>query len=351
MNIGIDKIQLKVKEVGLSRQLNHQRLNGWSKSNTWLQLDDGLVLSKALFFADQCLDHNGQPMYGHHNGNLTIEDKPLEDTTSILFNPTNFFSDYKLTTNVKEAINKAQDIVWNAGLDIDLSCAEIRRIDVAKDRVLTEPVQRYATPLTNFLHFRRQSKKMGYDDGWTMGNNSRQFTFYDKKLKLDLDKVQNDLRNNTARLEYKLMNKGREYWAKSYGIYTPKDLTNDVDQYNQIYQDGLRQLMFKNVLDGDTIDLSPITLINQLKDYHRVYGRNFQDYYEKDFGRLGLNATFGIDAYIDAVAQVGNSNVKEVRRKVRKGLANAMKFSQSTKDVRRPVEYVQEIFNEYAQAC
>ncbi len=344
MTIGIDKIQLRVKDAGQKRQTNHLQREGWARGNTWIQTEEGLhVLQKATFYAKD-LKTDG------YMGNLTIKDEPLADTTWIQFNPTNFFSDYKLTTDVKGAINKAQDIVWSSGLDIDLSCADITRIDITKDRVLTEPVQRYAPTLQQYLHFKRQSNKRAYEDGLTLGNNSRQFTFYDRKLKLDLESIDNDLASNTARLEYKLLNAGRKTWSNTYNIHNAKDLTNDIDQYNTIYQDGLRNLMLKDVIDGNTINLSPITLVNQLKQYKTLYGRNFTDYYLKDYGLLYIIDQFGTEIFIDALAQVTDAQTKEVRRKIKKGISSALQLSQSIKEHKRPVEYVQEIFEQYAKA-
>ncbi len=340
MNIGIDKLVLNVK--GANRQDGQLSNVGWAKSNNYVQTDNGLILDKATFYASNLNDG--------FNGNLTIKDEPLKDTTSIMFNPTNFFSHYKLTTDVKGAMDKAQDIVWKSGLDLDLTNAQIVRIDVTKDRILSEPVQRYAPTLQNYLHFRRQSKNLGYQDGLTLGNNSRQFTFYDRKLKLDLDKVDNDLSNNTARLEYKLLNAGRKSWTSKYGIYTPKDLTNDADQYQEIYKDGLTNLVLKDVLDGDLVRLSPVTLIHQLEQYKEAYKRNAWGYFLKHYGVLALCNEIGFDALVDVCTHVTNSKRKDVTKKLKKDLSSAIKLGKSVSEVKKPVELVQEIFYQYAKA-
>lgn len=344
MSIGVDKIQLQVSG-SIIRGLGYEDLEGWSRSSNCVKVDGVLHATKRTFYASNIKELSSR------NGNLTIIDEPLKDKTEVLFNPTNFFGDYALTTDVPMAIEMAQDMVHKSGLDLDLSSAIIKRIDTTKDRVLSEPPQAYNSILANYLHFRRSSTKTQYQDGMWMGNKSREFTFYDRKRHLDIKKIDHDLKPNTARLEYKLLNNGRKSWAQNYGIYTPKDLTNDPEQYHQIFKDGLTNLMLKDVLEGDTINLSPITLINQLKEYKATYERNFLGYFYKDYGLLHLIDNFGIDGLIDSIGQVSNTETKVVRSRIKEDISRAMQLSQSTKgQVRRPIEYVQEIFEQYAKA-
>lgn len=342
MNIGVDKIQLKIQ--GVHRPEGYQLKEGWSKTYKVMNLDGEIIPTSLQFFASNLSSKS-------RNGNLTIIDEPLRDTTSIIFNPTNFFSDYELTTDLSRSMDIAQDIVLNSGLDIDLSSASIRRLDVTKDAVLIEPPQNYNPILSNYLQFRRSSTKVQYQDGLWMGNRSREFTFYDRAKHLDIKKIDHTLHSNTARLEYKLKNEGRKSWSENYGLYTPNDLTNDIDQYNEIFVDGLRNVVLKDVLDGDTIVLSPITLINQLKEYQEMSGRNFLSYFCKDYGLLNLIDNFGADSLIDAIAQVQKSESKVVRSRIKEDISRALKLRQSTStQLRRPVEYIQEIINQYAKA-
>ena len=80
-------------------------------------------------------------------------------------------------------------------------------------------------------------------------------------------------------------------------------------------------------------------------------GRNFLSYFCKDYGLLNLIDNFGADSLIDAIAQVQKSESKVVRSRIKEDISRALKLRQSTStQLRRPVEYIQEIINEYAKA-
>lgn len=349
-SLGIDKIQLKMKLDNASMVTNlstMQRGGGWYANGTPILFDGRWYPNGFNFEATQIIPSNNGHLTMHLKGNELSSESDL----SIIFNPTHFGDGYTSHTNISQSINQAQSIVNQAGLDIDLLDGELRRIDIAKDRVLKENPAMYSQMIQTYCSFNRQSMKQGYPDGMMLGNQSNQLGFYNRYKKVNLDNITNNLQENTARLEYRLFNKGQRTWAKKFGIYTLRNLTNDIDQYEEIYQDGMSKMFTEKLVKDDLVILPPSDLVKVLEQYFITYGRNFTTYFLMDVGLQTLKATYPEDTIIEAISIVGNTPSKVTRYRLKEKFMKSMKMSTLQDKYKRPsIEYIQEIYNQYAKA-
>lgn len=349
-SLGIDKIQIKMKLNNASMVTNlsrFQRGSGWYANGTPILFDGRWYPNGFNFEASEVIPSNNGHLTMHLKGNELSSETDL----SVIFNPTHFGDGYTAHTNISQAINQAQKIVNNAGMDIDLLDGELRRIDIAKDRVLRDNPAMYSQMIQTYCSFNRQSMKQGYPDGMMLGNQSNQLGFYNRYKKVNLDNITNNLKENTARLEYRLFNKGQRTWAKKFGIYTLRNLTNDPDQYEQIYQDGMGKMFTDKIIKDDKVILPPTELVKALEQYYTIYGRNFSSYFLQDIGLQNLVSTYPLDEYINAVDMVNKSPSKVTRYRLKEKLMKSMKMSTLQEKYKRPsIEYIQEIYNQYAKA-
>ena len=211
-SIGIDKVQVKMKldNASLVTKLSDlNKVNGWYVNGTPIEFDGTWYPNGFNFEASKIIDINN----GHLTMNIKGNELSSESDLSIIFNPTHFGDGYTAHTNLSRSINLAQDIVHLAGIDIDIKDGNLKRLDIAKDRVLKECPSIYAQMIQTYCSFSRQSMKQGYPDGMLLGNQSNQLGFYNRYKKVNLDGIDNALEDNTARLEYRLFNKGQKTWS------------------------------------------------------------------------------------------------------------------------------------------
>ncbi|MFO0203671.1 MAG: hypothetical protein ACK528_11145, partial [Alphaproteobacteria bacterium] len=177
---------------------------------------------------------------GHLMGTIDT----LRRTAEIQFNPTHFYGDYALTSNVGESFSRAFDLMASIGLKIDRDACTIKRFDTARDAALTESPSNYAAPLQMYLSAKRESTRLAYSDGLTIGNQSMQIGFYNRALHLKKKKIAHALHDNTARNEIRCLSQGAKVWMPKYFGHSIADVMKlDASGLNEIYREQFKTLV------------------------------------------------------------------------------------------------------------
>jgi len=258
-------------------------------------------------------------------------------------------------------MNKVHAIIQkelsNAGLDIDLRHGKFKRIDITKDRILSERPDNYVSPLASFLSFKRQSTHLEYDNGCTLGNQSKQLGFYNRHAKLEKDGLLKHaiFHENTARLEYRLLSKGKRTWTASYGLHTFNDLLHsDVDQFNSMFIDGLKNVGLKDKLKGEELDINsirPMSLITDMEQYASVLGRNWFQSFLKHRGVVSIVEQYSLDTLVSALSEVGGGKQSKVERsRIKNTLNEAIKLNTKLSQGRSSLDYIHEFYEQFRQA-
>jgi hypothetical protein len=350
LDIGVDKVQVKFMLDTTKLVHNFDELDtiaGWKVNGTPIKVDNIWLPSGYTYQAKEVHKHNNGHLTMKLHGNCLSNESYL----SVMFNPTHFGNGYTAHTNILQATEKAQQIVRSAGVDIDLKDGQLMRVDIAKDRTLQECPDYYATMMNRFLSFRRESNRAEHSNGIHMGNRSRQWGFYNRTLKVNLDNIENDLPENVGRMEYRLFNEGKKSWTKAYNITTLRDLSNDRDQYQEIYKDGMGLIFTNKLVNNDVVILPPTELHKMLEQVHSMYGRNTIQYVLSARGIMSFIEDYGEKGVIEAIAKFNGAETKKVRQKIKMHMARAITIGQALKMNSRPsIEYIQEIYNQYAKA-
>lgn len=350
LDIGIDKIQVKFKLDNTNLVHNFDNLDmelGWKAQGSPIKIDNVWMPSGYIYQASEVKAYNNGHLTMKLHGNALLSESHL----SVMFNPTHFGNGYTAHTNILQAKEQAQKLVIDAGVNIDLNDGLLMRVDIAKDRELKECPDYYATMMNRFLSFRRESNRAENYNGIHMGNRSRQWGFYNRTLKVNLDKIQNDLPENVGRMEYRLFNEGKKSWTKAYNITTLSDLTNDRDQYTEIYRDGMGLIFTNKLVNNDVVILPPTELRQMLEQVRATYGRNTIQYVISAYGIKSLIEDYGERGVIEAFAEFNNTETKKVRQRIKMQFARALTIGQALKINARPsIEYIQEIYHQYAKA-
>lgn len=350
LDIGIDKVQVKfvLDNPNLVRNFDElERMPGWKVQGSPLKVDNMWMPSGYIYQSSEVQANNNGHLTMKLHGNSLINENHL----SVMFNPTHFGNGYTAHTNIKQATEQAQKLIIDAGIDIKLNEGQLMRIDIAKDRELKECPDYYATMMNRFLSFRRESNRAENYNGIHMGNRSRQWGFYNRTLKVNLDKIENDLPENVGRMEYRLFNEGKKAWQKAYNIRTLADLTNDRDQYIDIYRDGMGLIFTNKLVNNDIVILPPTELRQMLEQVRSIYGRNTMQRVISAYGIKTLIEDYGERALIEVWADFNKTEQKKVRQQVKIQMSRALTIGQALKLNARPsIEYIQEIYYQYAKA-
>lgn len=350
LDIGIDKVQVKFKldNTNLVRNFDElERMPGWKVQGSPIKVDNIWMPSGYIYQASEVQDNNNGHLTMKLHGNSMLSESHL----SVMFNPTHFGNGYTAHTNIRQAKEQAQKLVIDAGVMIDLNDGELMRVDIAKDRKLKECPDYYATMMNRFLSFRRESNRAENYNGIHMGNRSRQWGFYNRTLKVNLDKIENDLPENVGRMEYRLFNEGKKSWTKAYNITTLSDLTNDRDQYTEIYRDGMGLIFTNQLVKNDVVILPPTELRQMLEQVRATYGRNTIQYVISAYGIKSLIEDYGERGVVEAFSEFNNTDTKKVRQRIKMQFSRALTIGQALKINARPsIEYIQEIYYQYAKA-
>jgi len=348
--LGIDKVQLIFPSDAVKLRGGFNLREGWSNRPRCMEHEElGLYPVERQYFSEVKL--------GSGNLTMVLHNETLGPRLDTMFNPTTCLHEFQLTTDLKKVRDIMQDVIYKAGIDADILEGKCKRIDVTKDRILSEKADNYVPALASFLSFRRQSTKLEYDNGCTLGNQSKQLGFYNRYAKLQKDGLLNNsiFHENTARLEYRLLSKGKRTWADSYNLHTFNDLVDaSMDQFNGIFIDGLKNVGLKDKLNGEELDINairPMSLITTMQQYKTAFERNWFQTYLKHTGIVSLVEQYGLDTLVIALCEVGGGKKSKVERiRIKAVLNDAIKLNTRFTEGRTSLDYIQEFYEQFRQA-
>ena len=348
--LGIDKVELIFPSDAVKLRSGFNRNEGWSSRPVYNECEEfGSYPVQRRYFTPTKL--------GTGNLTMVLDNEVYEPRVSTIFNPTTCLHEFALTTDMKKVRDIMQDIIYKAGIDADIEDGESKRYDITKDRILSERADNFVSPLASFLSFRRQSTHLEYDNGCTLGNQSKQLGFYNRYAKLEKDGLLRNaiLHENTSRLEYRLLSKGKRSWAKTYNLHTFKDLVNaSVDDFNGIFIDGLKNVGLKDKLNGEELDVNairPMSLITTMQQYEAAFGRNWFQTYLKHGGIVSLVEQYSLDTLVMALCEVGGGKKSKVERiRIKAALNDAIKLNMKLTEGRSSLDYIHEFYEQFRQA-
>ena len=203
--VGVDKVWMRVASDGVDISQINLEGDRWSRTPKSRKVEGAYMPVRDTFRFEEVGE-------GHLMGTIDT----LRRTAEIQFNPTYFYGDYALTSNVGESFNRAFDLMASIGLKIDRDACTIKRFDTARDAALTEYPSKYAKPLEMYLSAKRESTRREYSDGLIIGNQSMQIGFYNRTFHLNKKKVAHALHANTARNEIRCLSQGAKIWMPKY---------------------------------------------------------------------------------------------------------------------------------------
>ena len=347
---GIDKVQLIFPSDAVRLRGGFNHCDGWSPRVKYMESEElGAYAVQRDYYSDVKLG----------TGNLTmkLENETFEPRLSLLFNPTTCLHEYRLTSDMKKVRDIMQDVVYKAGIDTDIFDGEGGRLDITKDEIMSEKADNFVSPLASFLSFRRQSTHLEYANGCTLGNQSKQLGFYNRHAKLEKDGLLKNsiFHENTARLEYRLLPKGKRSWAKTYNLHTFRDIVNaSTEEFNSMFIDGLKHIGLKDKLNGEELDIDairPMSLITSMQQYEATFGRNWFQTYLKHQGIVSLVEQYSLDTLVIALSEVGGGKQSKVERSRMKATLNdAIKLNARLTKGRTSLDYIHEFYEQFRQA-
>lgn len=348
--LGIDKVELNFPTDAIRLRGGFNHCEGWSKKPVCIENEElGIYPIERRYFSDGKVG----------SGNLTmkLENEVYEPRLNVIFNPTTCLHEFALTTDMRKVHEVIQDVIYKAGVDVDIREGRCKRIDVTKDRIMSEKADNYVSPLASFLSFKRQSTHLEYDNGCTLGNQSKQLGFYNRHAKLEKDGLLKNsiFHENTARLEYRLLSKGKRTWTDTYNLHTFNDvLTASTDQFNGIFVDGLKNVGLKDKLNGEELDVNairPMSLITSMQQYEATFGRNWFQSYLKHRGIVSLVEQYSLDTLVDALSEVGGGKQSKVERsRIKATLNDAIKLNTKLSRGRSSLDYIHEFYEQFRKA-
>jgi hypothetical protein len=292
---------------------------------------------------------------GEGEGHLMGTIDTLRRTADIQFNPTHFISDYALNSNVGGAFDKAFDLMSSIGLKIDIEACTIKRLDTAKDAVLTESPSNYASPLQMYLSAKRESTRLAYTDGLTIGNQSMQIGFYNRSLHLTRKKVNHSLHNNTARNEIRCLSGGSKVWMpKYYGNSISDVMKLDANGLNEIYSNQFRALVSIADESSRIGTPHPMEMASDVYDemlyFKSIYGDYWQSHLFTAYGLQSLYDKVGESQLVDLIVAVDDKKTEKLtRHRLKKKHSDLLTLERikTTFAHRKPISYVDEYLQSF----
>lgn len=266
--VGIDKIHIHTQDFRVSSATQlaivpHRKPQGkiWDEvSQQPLFVCDGVpVIAEKAY-------HNSSGNDGNEEAaviSATINSTGLTAT----YNPSKLIGkkmgELASVADVRAVTNQVQTYLENNGIYVPLSEGNLSRVDLAKDREMSQPVFNY-TDVWRVLRGKRMPEKVMYPHGYRVGSKRRQFIFYDKGLEINpkLDS------SNTMRGEVRFIRNATI--DKQVGIKTLNDMYNLDEKYlGQFYNSWLTREIFRQRNDDSqlTFDFTgEVALLKSLYD-------------------------------------------------------------------------------------
>ena len=343
--IGVDKIWMRVAPDGVNLSgidLESERWSGTPKSR---KVDGAYMPVRDSFRFEEVGE-------GHLMGSVDV----LRRTADIQFNPTHFYGDYALSSNVGESFNRAFDLMASIGLKIDRDACTIKRFDTARDAALTESPSNYAAPLQMYLTAKRESTRLAYTDGLTIGNQSMQIGFYNRALHLNKKKIVHALHDNTARNEIRCLPKGADVWTSKYFGNSIADVMKlDASGLDDIYREQFKSLVSiaeESARIGIPHEMEMASdVLDEMLYFKAMCGTRWQSCYFNARGLQSLYADVGEIQLIEMIVDVDNNKTSKLtRHRLKKKHADLLTLERikHTFAHRKPISYVDEYLQTFA---
>jgi hypothetical protein len=343
--IGVDKVWMRVDADGVDVSSIDLDSGRWSGTPQSLKVDGAYMPVRDSFRFDE----GGE---GHLSGKVDL----LRRSAEVQFNPTHFFGDYALTADVSGAFHRAFDLMASIGLKIDLDACKVKRFDTARDAALTESPSNYAAPLQMYLSAKRESTRLAYTDGLTIGNSSMQIGFYNRALHLTNKKVPHALHQNTGRNEIRCLSKGAKVWMPKYYGESVRDFMKlDADGLAAAYREQFKSLV--SIADESARIGIPhafemaSSVYDEMLYFKSIYGSHWQSHLFSAYGLSALTDKVGEIQLIDMIIDVDSNKTEKLTRHRLKKKHSDLLILERIRDTfvkRKPISYVDEYLQTFA---
>lgn len=343
--VGVDKVWMRVASDGVDISQINLEGERWSRTPKSRKVEGAYMPVRDTFRFEEVGE-------GHLMGTIDT----LRRTAEIQFNPTYFYGDYALTSNVGESFNRAFDLMASIGLKIDRDACTIKRFDTARDAALTEYPSKYAKPLEMYLSAKRESTRREYSDGLIIGNQSMQIGFYNRTFHLNKKKVAHALHANTARNEIRCLSQGAKIWMPKYFGDSIADVMKlDASGLNDIYLEQFKSLV--SIADESARIGMPheMEMTSDVRDemlyFKSIYGAHWQSHLFSAYGLQALYDKVGEHLLIDMIVDVDdNKTSKLTRHRLKKKHSDLLTLERikHTFAHRKPISYVDEYLQTFA---
>jgi hypothetical protein len=251
---GVDKVALHTRNYAV------KSLAGWDEKGGRKVGEDPPVFVH---------DEDGQQVPGTgfylnaEHFNVDLSPKGL----LVSFNPSKIRHPYALLTDPAEVGRIGDDVqrhLQRHGVLVDLNAMQTIRVDLAKQRQLTHPLNAYGQALSTLKGKRMTGHT--YPDGYAFRNTQREAVFYNKTRELHEKTGLTIPESRLGRFEVK-WKKGRPL-AKDFQLSSFGDLRrSDPDQLTSVYRDALNGQVFRTDAKAVQMVLSFDTEVSILRGY------------------------------------------------------------------------------------
>jgi len=111
--LGIDKVQLTFPSDAVRLRGGFNHCDGWSPKVKYMESEElGSYPVQRDYYSDVKL--------GTGNLTMVLENETLAPRLSTIFNPTTCFHEFALTTDMKKVRDVMQEVIYKAGIDVDI---------------------------------------------------------------------------------------------------------------------------------------------------------------------------------------------------------------------------------------
>jgi hypothetical protein len=351
MQIGIDK--LKFSSPGY-------RVKDWHSSGLTMRPSD-IVAGKEQVAEPFCIkDSRGHKVEGTKAFlNDELFSLTIDPTSARLeFNPSKPYHAYQLCSDEKTLNGRIDNVLLTLeqtyGIQLDLSEAKVRRIDLAKNMSLNNPVSHYSD-VFSVLKCKRQKRSGTYNqETFNFGTaGTRFFQFYNKGLELEEDNYPSEV---TMPLGMKFMR--GEIQLKGTGIHSALGMKTfdhfmqtGFDFYQGKYCDLMQKELFRyQSLDSEEFQMSVQYehdfLIEELKRFRQRFRNGYLKFVFAYGSQNVLQMFGGTKAFREAVLIASGGN-RSTADRVLKEVQSAM-FDCRLPDQKQLVKMYSELRTKFA---
>lgn len=273
-------------------------------------------------------DTEGRPVFGkkaYRNTdriNLDIQTRGGSPFLTLSFNPNKFRHYFEGTTDtaqMRAQISSVTHDLTEAGISLDFESMTLHRLDLMKQRQLSDPLSVHHSVLSTFSARRQASR--AYLDTFLIGNKQHQTALYDKGVEAKVPNMENLIRCEIRALRARSV-------SALYGVETLSDLMRtDIEALTEAYNQHLRRNVFTNHIAPKEGIASEIRIVEYYLD---TSPRNGVNLYLRNRGIEHVFRTFGsVEALTEALVNIGLSRQKahEWKRKLSTSYSEHIAFA------------------------